>query len=201
MDPDVLIAARGEFAKSDPVQMAKLSESEYLPDRQVIRLKYLNAVYEVSFPDGRISGDRAGGLTQSEEALLLQYLSQACGATLADRWMAFAELPHGMLHDAPFRAVAIEPLVKIFEQQPQLLIRVAGQLGGHEIKLAGDICVVIPVFPRITVAVSLWLGDEEFPTKANILFDAAAPKYLSTSSLYVLGTNLSEHLKQAAGQE
>ena len=202
MEPSVLIAARDDFAKGDPVQMARLSQSEYLPERQVLRLCYLNSFYEVAYPGGTIMGDQAGKLTHSEEALLLQYLSQASGAPQAGRWIAFAELPNGMLHDTPFRAEGIAPLVQVFEGQPQQLIMAAQRLGGSAIKLAGDVAVVIPVFPRILLAVTLWLGDEEFPAKANMLFDAAAPRYLSTAALYVLGVDLSVHLrKQAAGQE
>lgn len=199
IEPDVLIAARSEFAKGDPLQMARLSQSDYLTDRQVFMVCYLNAVYEIAFPGGGISGDRAGELNQNEEALLLQYLSQASGISPAGCWIAFAELPNGMLHDAPFRSEAITPLAQVFERQPQQLISTARRLGGAEIKLAGDVSVGIPVFPRLLMAVSLWLGDEEFPARANMIFDAAAPKYLSTASLYVLGMVLSVHLQQSAG--
>jgi hypothetical protein len=175
--------------------MASLSGSEYLPERHVIRLSYLNTVYEVSFPDGGITGDRAGELNQDEEALLLQYLSQASGTPLAGRWISFAELPGGMLHDAPFRVEAIRPLEQVFDQRPQQLVGAAGQLGGREIRLTGDASVAIPVLPRIMMAVSLWVSDEEFPARVNMLFDAAAPWYLSTASLYVLGANLSRRLR------
>ncbi|MGB9791761.1 MAG: DUF3786 domain-containing protein [Thermacetogeniaceae bacterium] len=40
----------------------------------------------------------------------------------------------------------------------------------------------------------LWLGDEEFPATANMVFDSAAPSHLSTASLYVLGVNVTRRL-------
>ncbi len=199
-DPHVLVEARREFAGSDPGQMAKLSESEYVSERHVIRLRYLNAVYEVSFPAGEITGERAGELNKNEETLLLQYLSQASGVPPAGCWISFAELPNGMLHDIPFKVEVTRPLAQFFDQRPQDLIRAAGKLGGRESRLPGDASVVVPVFPRILAAVSLWVGDEEFPARANMIFDAAAPKYLSTASLYVLGSGLSIHLQQLAGE-
>ncbi len=202
MEPQVLIAARDDFSRKDPAQMAGLSQSEYLPDRQALRLCYLNKFYEVFYPSGKILGDQAGELTRDEEALLLQYLSQASGAPQTGRWIAFAELPSGMLHDTPFRAEGIAPLVQVFEGQPQQLIMAARRLGGAAIKLAGDVAVAIPVLPRIMLAVTLWLGDGEFPAKANILFDAVSPRYLSTASLFVLGVDLTVHLRrQVDGQE
>jgi hypothetical protein len=195
----VLLEARREFAGGDPGRMASLSGSEYVPERRSIKLCYLNVVYEVSFPDGEIAGDRAAELNQDEETLLLQYLSQASGISPAGRWMAFAELPNGMLHDAPFRVEVTRPLAQFFDQRPQHLIRAAKQLGGHDIRLTGDAGVVVPVLPRILLAVLLWVGDEEFPARANMIFDAAAPGFLSTASLFVLGGCLSTHLQQTAG--
>jgi len=195
----VLLEARREFAGGDPGLMASLSGSEYVSERHAIRLRYLNAVYEVSFPGGEIAGDRAGALNQNEETLLLQYLNQASGVPPAGRWMAFAELPNGMLHDAPFRVEAARPLAQFFDQRTQHLVRAAEQLGGHAIRLTGDAGVVVPVFPHILMAVLLWVGDDEFPARANMLFDAAAPGYLSTASLYVLGSCLSAHLQKIAG--
>jgi hypothetical protein len=195
----VLLEARREFAGGDPGRMASLSGADYVPERHVVKLCYLNAVYEVSFPDGEIAGDRAGELDQDEEALLLQYLSQASGSSLTGRWIAFAELPSGMLHDAPFRVEAIRPLAQFFDQRPQHLIQAARQLGGQPIRLTGDVGVVIPVLPQILLAVFLWVGDEEFPARANMLFDAVSPGYLSTASLFVLGSFLSVRLRQIAG--
>jgi hypothetical protein len=192
----VLLEARREFAGGDPGRMASLSGSEYVPERHVVKLRYLNAVYDVSFPDGEITGDRAGELNQDEETLLLQYLSQANGGSPTGRWIAYAELPGGMLHDAPFRVEATRPLAQFFDQQSQRLIRAARQLGGHAIRLTGDVGVVVPALPRISLAVFLWMGDEEFPANASMLFDAVSPGYLSTAALFVLGSSLSEHLRQ-----
>jgi hypothetical protein len=201
MLPYVLLEARRDFANGDPGQMARSSWSEYFPERHVVRLNYLNSVYDVSFPDGEITGHQAGELNQDEEALLLKYLIQTSGISPVGRWMAFAELPNGMFHDAPFRVEAIRPLEGFFDRQPQQLAQSARQLGGKTIELAGDLSVAIPVFPRLLVAVILWVGDEEFPARANMLFDAAALSHLSTASLYILGINLTRHLRQEAGQE
>jgi hypothetical protein len=197
--PHMLSGARREFAGGDPAQMARLSGSEYLPERHAIRLCYLNTVFDVSFPDGEITGERTGELNQDEETFLLQYLHQAKGISPAGRWMAFAELPNGMFHDAPFKIEALRPLEEAFGSQPQQLIQAALQLGGKKTGLAGDASVAIPVFPHLLVAVVLWVNDEEFPARASMLFDTAASSYLSTASLYVLGIKLSIRLRQAAG--
>ena len=41
--------------------------------------------------------------------------------------------------------------------------------------------------PGIALAVVYWRGDDEFDAEARVLFDAAAPHYLSTDGLAILG--------------
>ena len=44
------------------------------------------------------------------------------------------------------------------------------------------------------MSIILYRGDDEFPAKANILFDDAAEHYLPTEDLAVLGEILAENL-------
>jgi hypothetical protein len=132
-------------------------------------------------------------MSLEEQSLILQYLAQATGVPLSRRWISYAELPNGMLHDRPFRVEAVDPLARAFGGQMGSLLRVARNLGGQEIGM-GDIGVMIPVLPRLPVAVLLWIADEEFPARANMIFDASASHYLTTAALYVLGSVLARRL-------
>jgi len=196
---DVLLEAKKEFASRSPEQMAELSGCRYDPEEKLISIRYLNEIYKISFPDGEfLEADQSTPLTVDEQALVLQYLSQATGQPLSGKWVSFSELPNGMLHDAPFKVEAVQPLAEIFGGQPGKLLEVAQNLGATELKI-GDVGVVIPVFPHITVAILLWVGDEEFSARANMVFDAVAPNYLSTAALYVLGANVTRRLSEIVG--
>lgn len=192
---DILVEAKKEFSSRPPEQMAKLSGASYDPDKKVFHIMYLNEVYGVSYPDGEFF-EEITPLSQEEKALVLQYLSQASGRTTTGKWISFSELPNGMLHDAPFRAEAIKPLADVFGGQPGKLLDAAKSLNAAELNV-GDVGVIIPVFPYISVAIILWLGDEEFPATANMVFDSAAPSHLSTAALYVLGANVTRRLCKA----
>ncbi len=188
--------AKAEFARCDPDRMAELSGTVYDHLKKEIRIKYFKRVYSISYPGGEIfSPQDPTALPLDEQALILQYLTQATGKPLSGSWISYAELPHGMLHDRPFRVEAVEPLAAAFGGQPGKLLTVARGLGGQEIGI-GDVGVMIPVFPRITAAVILWTGDEEFPARANMVFDASAPGYLTTAALYVLGAVITRYLKK-----
>lgn len=188
--------AKREFGSRPPERMAELSGATYDLERNVFHIRYLNETCVVSYPDGEFLEENLITLTQEEKALVLQYLVQASGQPLTGKWVSFSELPNGMLHDAPFRAEAIRPLADKFGGQPGKLLDAARSFGAVELNL-GDVGVVIPVFPYISVAVILWLGDEEFPASANMVFDSAAPSHLSTAALYVLGVNVTRRLCRA----
>jgi len=44
--------------------------------------------------------------------------------------------------------------------------------------------------PRIRLASILYPGDDEFPARASVLFDAAASHYMTTDGLALLGAGL-----------
>lgn len=197
MELGILVEAKKEFASRSPAQMAELSGASYDHEKKVFRLKYLNEIYTISYPEGEfLEGEQFAHLTAEEKALVLQYLSQATGQPLTGKWISFSELPNGMLHDTPFKVEAIRPLAEMFGGQPGKLLDAARSLGATELKI-GDVGVEIPVFPHIAVAIILWLGDEEFPATANMVFDRVAPSYLSTAALYVLGANVTRRLCKA----
>ena len=188
--------ATREFGDHDPEMMAKLGCADYDPQLKKFRLYYLNHFYQISFPEGIISTkDNGYSLTIEEKALILLYLSQATGEPLANKWLSFSELPYGMMHDIAFKSVAIKPIAEYYAEKPDKLLQAAQLLGGSELGI-GNLGANIPVFPRIHVGIILWLGDENFPAKANMVFDAIAPKYLTTAELYVLGSVISKRLIQ-----
>ena len=48
------------------------------------------------------------------------------------------------------------------------------------------------------LAATLWLGDDEFPAKASVLFDAASGHYMTIDGLALLGSGLSRRLIKAS---
>ena len=52
--------------------------------------------------------------------------------------------------------------------------------------------------PRIRLAAVLWPGDEDFPTRASVLFDAASNHYMTIDGLALLGSGLASRLAKAS---
>jgi hypothetical protein len=80
-------------------------------------------------------------------------------------------------------------LLKTFDNDLHRFKDAASATEGEAIS-HGDAGFLFWALPRIPMAVVYWLGDDEFPPNANVLFDASAGHYLSTDGLAVLGREL-----------
>jgi hypothetical protein len=63
----------------------------------------------------------------------------------------------------------------------------------------GDASFSFRPLPRLALACVLWLGDDEVPGSAKVLFDAAAGHYLPTEDLAGDGGMLAGRLLKAKG--
>ncbi|MDA8234434.1 MAG: DUF3786 domain-containing protein [Clostridia bacterium] len=189
--------AKNLFLQRDPAEIAAITGGIYLPGERLLELKYLtfpcqvNTAGEVTVNDGKIY------LSRNEITLILQYLTGSSGIQPRGQWVSFLQLPDGPHHHIPFKLEALDPLAETFgDDLPELEDR-AVTLGGQKIPM-GDLGFVFNVFPKLPMAVVVWKGDDEFPAKANILFDANAPLHLTTAQLWVLGVQLVARLTQEA---
>ena len=151
-----------------------------------ITLQYLNRAYLITLPDAEIS------LINSTEAipirdriLILHYLLTSRGTPPADKLIAFHELHEGSIYYPTFAKRTIQPLVDNFGSDPSLLLTVSRKLGGQKTDY-GDAAVTINAFPHVTITIILWRGDNEFPARGDVLFDATISHYLPTEDVTVL---------------
>ena len=137
-------------------------------------------------------------LATFDQGMLMYYLETADGSPLADHWIGFRELPDGGFYNQAFETYSGRPIAERFGAQPELLRDAANQLDGTRLTaLAPQAFYFLPL-PRVRIAVALWPGDEDFPSKASVLFDAAASHYMTTDGLALLGAGLARRLIRAA---
>ena len=185
----------------------------------IFKLRYLNQDYMIKFPEGEITfaddfkedklqfekngcgrpinkgnreeenEDHTGDtILISDQVLMLYYLRNASGLPPKGRWINFLELPQGGHHHSCFIEDAITPLVNKLAGKKENFFKGVEALGGEKGEM-GDYSAIIPVFPKLNQAFIIWEGDDEFPAKGNIIFDAIISTYLDTASIYVMGIN------------
>jgi len=186
--------ALAEWAAADPARRAAQAGCGLSPDGVTVPL--FGRPYLVTHPGGDVS---AGGAPAhvAVSILLLHYLLRADGVPPAGEWLAFRELPDGMFYAASFARRAEAPLAQAFGAGSgsglEAFRGAAAAAGGLALELA-DAAFAFQALPRLALAVLVWDGDEEFPTQASLVFDAAAGHYLPAEDLAGLGGLLARRL-------
>jgi len=108
---------------------------------------------------------------------------------VANRLATFREFEGGDIYYSVFKSRAIDLIVKAFGTAPEVLKHVGEMLGAEPVK-TGNVGFRVHFFPKLPIVVVLWLGDEEVPPSANILFDANAGKILPTEDLSIAAETL-----------
>jgi hypothetical protein len=163
----------------------------------LISLDYLNRRYQIRLPEVAISlADSDEEVPLKDKILLLHYLIQAKGTPLANKTIAYKELPEGIVYFRTYHKRAIKPLVDNFGHEPKRLLDAAKGLGGVKADY-GDVAVTINAFKKVPITFVLWKGDEEFPPDGSILFDATVSDYLSIEDINVLSERIAWKLVRA----
>jgi len=128
------------------------------------------------------------------------YLVSCTEAEPTGKLIAPQSLPHGAAffkspHDLPTEVVAHH-----FGSNPKHLLEAGKELGGRPDE-HGDAAVTIPTFPRLPVAVILWVGDLEFPARAQLLLDETANRHFQLDALWATLLMTCEAVIQVAGPD
>ncbi len=152
-----------------------------------ILLPYLGRGLSLSVSRGAIELRNGGEpLSLREEILVLHYLERASGIPATGQWVSFAEIPGGSFYHPVFLQRSKAPLVKFFGEDPRKLLALAAEEVRGESWDMGDTGVKIDAFPRVSLGLVLWRGDEEFPPEGNVLFDSSVTGYLPVEDIVIL---------------
>ena len=191
--------AQSDFAGLDPQEAAAHAAVTYEAGRFLV--PFSGTMVHVHWPEGIVlPAARQEKVDIATQILNLHYLLTADGTPLAAEWVAFRSLPGGLGYDAAFQGRANLRLARAFGADKQAFEDAARALGGERLSF-GDASFLFRLFPRVWLAVVLYLADDEFQASANVLFDAAVSHYLPTEDLAVLGGMLAGRLIKAAREK
>lgn len=133
-----------------------------------------------SAPEAALLLDRLGYFSRLS---MLSYLTSARDIPLSGRLVQPVNLRGGQLF---FRGTHVLPLDKLalkYGSDAKSFIRRGAELGGLQMDY-GDASLQLFPFPRIPVIIILWLEDEEFPARADLLFDTTCEFHLALDMLW-----------------
>lgn len=122
------------------------------------------------------------------------------GARLHGEWVTFDKLKNTSQFYPAFKAGEIDVFAAIFNGHADKLHRACLKLGGLKLPWS-DAGYQLNAFECLPVRFLFWQGDDEFPSQANILFDAGATDFIHGESIVTVAMIGVERLAEAAGLE
>jgi len=126
------------------------------------------------------------------ELVSLVYLLGAGPTALAGRMAGVSELKCSHFFVGP-HTLRTQPLLNRYGNDPKGLQEAAERVGGEALDLA-DLSFEVTAFPRVPLYYLFWKGDEEFPPRLSILFDASIEKHLAADAIWGLVHLVSDEL-------
>ena len=183
----------------DPGLIAERSAVPYLtlgPNRGELHIPFWDDVCILSFPELIGYNNHDDQLPNFQQALLLYYLLTADGTPIKNNWVSFADLPDGRMYNAAFQGYSGDEIVKAFSFDLDAFKSACLKAGGKPIEL-GSASFTFQALPRVSLMLTYWLGDEDFPSSCKILFDESACHYLPIDACAILGSMLVRKLSHS----
>jgi hypothetical protein len=183
----------------DPAELAQRAGCTQ-EARSALGLRYFGQEYMLHPPAFSIEqADTGDSPSDFVCALILSYLATADGTPPSGQWISYRDLPGGMFYAQAFRGYAEVRLARgLRGGGVDAFRRGAETLGGRTIDI-GHAGYAFQVFPHLHLAAVYWLGDEDFPSQASILFEDTAPHYMSIDGLAILGSQLVSSILRGCG--
>jgi hypothetical protein len=179
-----------------PYAVASKSGTDY--DGKRFKVPFFNRVFLVHHPEIKFVEEGKPALVpQYIQIILLHYLLQARGVAIADDWIAYRQLPGAVLFERRFFQMAMQPLLRAFDNNAEGFKKAGLALGGIPITRTGDAAFKFMPLPKIPMACIFFQGEEGIPSSVNILFDASAADYLPTEDLSLVGVYLVNAMRKA----
>ena len=180
---DDYVAARkiaaDELSHRPLAEIAQMSGFE-VSGEHALKVPFLDRVYQVDFPEFRFK-DEADATREAplqEQVLILHYMKPTKIRYPSGNWIAYREIPGAAFYFGAFFKRAIQPLTKVFGCNIDGLKTAARTLNGKAVE-PGDAAFEFSLFPKVSLRLILWAGDDEFPPEGNILFDETIGEILS----------------------
>jgi hypothetical protein len=164
------------LVERDPQEVARNADVSL--DDGVYRVRSLGVEYEIDTDAREIralsaeSDELKRQLSHYFEITWLWYLVRAQDFGLTGRLLKPEQLKGGHHFFKGAHELPLKELAERFGSDTDAFLARGNELGGRVLSF-GDASVEVSPLPRIPVKLILWRGDDEFPPRADLLFDSS----------------------------
>ena len=156
-----------KYKLTDAKEIAERCALSYDEETSAFTFPLLGDEYKISHPDFVITGDRTP--TNAERILFLRYLLDGKNAMPGGQYLTYREFPWGEVYVQQFTGRCIMRYSFSYGFKPDLLRKIMEHMPAREIPVS-DVGYEVTLMPGLTIQFLLWVGDDEFPPNAQILF-------------------------------
>jgi hypothetical protein len=177
------------LAASDPAGVCARAGVDFNPGDGAYRVPSFGREFTVDPAERLILGREPGGevfLTRYVSLFrlsLLWYLLKATAARPSGKLVKPAGLPGGDIFLKGSHVLPLDALAVKYATQPEAFLAAGAALGGTPAAY-GNAAVVLSPLPKVPATVLLWTADDEFPARADLLFDATCSQHLPVDILW-----------------
>jgi hypothetical protein len=177
------------ISKADPVEVCRNTEAFFDSKGNIYRLKSFGRFFTVnpekkeilsSTPEGEVFLKRHAHFFRLS---LLWYLVKARNVKPTGKLVNPNSIPGGDLFFKGSHILPLEDIAKKYAKDREGFIHRGKTMGGRKVKYGDEALEIYPL-PRIPVTLILWLEDEEFPPRADLLFDSTGISHLPLDILW-----------------
>ncbi|MBI5115145.1 DUF3786 domain-containing protein [Candidatus Poribacteria bacterium] len=180
-----------ELMSMDPLDVCRRSLAAYNETERAYELRVLNddlLVYSDQKRVTRVSepasgNDRPPGF--NAVLVSVHYLIRAKEIPIAREYITETEVTDGGFFFKGPHALPSWKVEKKFGNDAAMFIEKGHLIGGKPVRF-GDAALEFLVLPRVRIAYVLWISDDEFPARSQILFDASAEKHFALDVLWAM---------------
>lgn len=115
-------------------------------------------------------------------------------------WIPFRDVPRAGVFTKAFFDQTVDPFAKAFNGRLDALLKAGEKLGFKRIKHS-DAGFEAQVYDCLSIQYLFWDGDEEFPAKANVLFDSHITDFVHEETVVIIAADGLQRLIAAAEVE
>ena len=133
--------------------------------------------------DSKVADLLLNELSHYSRLSALWYLIQTKDISPSGNLVSPKEINGGLIFTQESHILPLDRLVEKYGGDIESFVERGIALGGEQINL-GDAAVRLFPFPKVPVVLLLWKHDEEFPARADILFDSTCSEHLPTDIVW-----------------
>ena len=206
MDTNYIVAYNHEWnvlKTRDLHEVAKRRDAIYDEEKNQIKLRFLNNDYILDCNEETIAREKDGFVHSAETSvMILNYLGyNEIDAEKSNIWISMREIPNGGMRFYPaFYKNTILPLINKYGYDLKNFEQSCLELGGVPCDL-GDKGFEIDVFPKVSLRVGVWEGDDELEPGVTVLFNKDVQNFMHVEAAIGMGMYIGKRIlkKEVSG--